>query len=121
MLRKMRSVIASYLLALGCVVGLAVGQLLFKFAANALQQGLPTTHPKVLSSLGAAFFLYGLTSLLWVWILKEIELARIYPLMALSFVLVPFGASLFFGEALAGRYFLGIALIVAGIVVTTSS
>lgn len=116
----MRSLVSSYLLALSCVAGLAIGQLLFKFAANALQQGLPLQHFKVLLSLGAAFLLYGLTSLAWVWILKEIDLARVYPLMALSFVLVPLGASFLYGEAIGLRYLLGLTLIIAGIVITTS-
>lgn len=117
----MRGLVSSYLLALTCVVGLAIGQLLFKFAAIALQQGLPPQHFKVLLSLGGAFLLYGLTSLAWVWILKEVELSRIYPMMALSFVLVPLGASFLYGEVIGLRYLIGMALIIAGIFITTSA
>jgi drug/metabolite transporter (DMT)-like permease len=109
-----------YLLALGCVAGLSLGQILFKMAANALQQGgAPWQHPAA-SCLVLGFSLYGITSLAWVWILREVELSRIYPLMALAFVMVPIAAHFQFGETLDTRYFLGVALIVTGVCVIAS-
>jgi len=67
--------------------------------------------------LAAAFALYGATTLAWVWVLQEIELGRLYPLMALSFVLVPIGSYFVFGERFQPQYFVGIGLIMTGIVI----
>lgn len=69
----------------------------------------------------AAVCLYGVVSLAWVWILQRLELGRAYPLMALAFVLVPLGSNLFFGERFQPQYFVGIALIIIGIVVAAKS
>jgi drug/metabolite transporter (DMT)-like permease len=72
---------------------------------------------KVLSTLFAAMCLYGVTSIAWVWILQRVELGKVYPLMALAFVLVPIGSHFAFGERFQMQYFFGVALIVFGIVV----
>lgn len=103
-----------YLMAVGCVIGIACGQLLFKASANAISaSGL--TSPRALGLLFAALALYGSLTLAWVWLLRHAELGKIYPIMALSFVLVPLGSHLVFGEAFSSRYFAGVALIMAGL------
>ena len=109
----------NYLVAFACVAGLALGQILFKMAANALQGGYSVWQPQVLVCLCFAFGLYGVTSLAWVWVLRDLALSRVYPLMALAFVMVPLAARLQFGEVLDSRYFMGMGLIVAGVVLTT--
>jgi len=107
-------------LALLCVIGIACGQLLFKIVADAMQQH-GTFHPTPIIILLGALFLYGLTTLLWVWVLKNSELGKIYPLMALAFVLVPAGSHFLLGEQFSNRYYIGIACIVAGIILTSSN
>lgn len=107
-----------YLMAVGCVVGIATGQLLFKACANELMAGAIT--PRALGLLFAALCLYGTLTLAWVWLLKSAPLGKIYPVMALSFVLVPLGSHFFFNEAFTPRYFAGVALIMAGLAVTYS-
>ncbi|WP_459200419.1 EamA family transporter, partial [Pseudomonas tremae] len=63
------------------------------------------------------FALYGITTLAWVWVLQKIELGKVYPLMALAFVLVPIGSHFFFGERFQPQYFLGVAIIIIGILI----
>jgi drug/metabolite transporter (DMT)-like permease len=109
--------VIAYIVAVLCVVGLAVGQILFKTSSIALAQAGSFFNWKVLSTLFAAMCLYGVTSIAWVWILQRIELGKVYPLMALAFVLVPIGSHFAFGERFQVQYFLGVALIVFGIVV----
>ena len=106
-----------YLATILCVFGLAIGQLLFKASSMALAQAGSFLSWKVLSTLFAAVCLYGVTSIAWVWILQRVELGKVYPLMALAFVLVPMGSYFAFGERFQVQYFLGVALIVLGIVV----
>jgi drug/metabolite transporter (DMT)-like permease len=101
-----------------CVVGLAVGQVLFKASAAALSETGSFFAAKTLATLTSAMFLYGVTSIAWVWVLQKVELGRVYPLMALAFVLVPLGSHLMFGERFNPQYFIGVSLIMVGIVIT---
>ncbi len=111
----------TYLAELCCVLSLAIGQVLFKLSAIALSESGSFFAPKTAATLFAAMCLYGVTSIAWVWVLQKIELGRIYPLMALAFVMVPIGSHLVFGEKFAPAYFVGVALIVAGIIVAAKA
>lgn len=108
---------AGYVIALLCVLGLAIGQLLFKASSVALVSTGSLFSLKAALPLFAAMCLYGVTSIAWVWALQKVELGRIYPLMALAFVFVPLGSHLFFGERFQSQYFLGVGIIVIGIIV----
>lgn len=111
----------TYMVAFLCVLGLAVGQIFFKVSANSLSQSESFFELKTLASFIAAMFLYGLTSIAWVWVLQRIELGRVYPLMALAFIFVPFGSYIIFGEVLTLRYAIGIIMIVVGVIIATSA
>lgn len=104
--------------ALICVVGIAAGQLLFKLSANSLQQTGSLFAPRTALTLFIALSLYGATTIGWVWVLQKVDLGRVYPLMALAFVLVPIGSHFVFGERFHFQYFVGVALIMLGIVIT---
>jgi drug/metabolite transporter (DMT)-like permease len=110
-----------YAVALLCVLGVAAGQLLFKFSATQLAETNSWMSVRVLGWLLTAFSLYGFTSLVWVWLLQKAELGRVYPLMALAFVLVPAGSYWMFGERFSAGYFFGVAMIMAGIVIAVRS
>lgn len=107
----------SYLVAFFCVVGIAVGQILFKLSATSLARTGSLFALQTMTVLGSAFVLYGLTTIAWVWVLQKIELGRAYPLMALAFVMVPIGSHFFLGERFNSQYFLGVIIIMVGIVV----
>lgn len=109
------------IVAVLCVVGLAVGQILFKVSATSLTQTGSFFAYKTASTLIAAMTLYAITSIAWVWVLQKVELGRVYPLMALAFVLVPIGSHFVFGERFQPQYFIGVALIMVGIVVAVRS
>ncbi len=111
----------TYVAAVLCVVGLAIGQILFKVSASALAQTGTFFSWRPLGALFGAMVLYGLTSIAWVWVLQRVELGRVYPIMALAFILVPLGSHLIFGERFSTQYFAGIALIMVGIVVAGKS
>lgn len=109
------------IVAVICVLGIAVGQILFKLSANSLQQTNSFFAPKTAAILFAALALYGVTTIAWVWVLQKIELGKVYPLMAMAFVLVPLGSHLILGERFQPQYFVGVVLIMIGIVVTVKS
>ena len=107
--------------ALLCVLGIAIGQVLFKVGANALNASggrLASTGGLVLA---AALALYAVATLAWIWVLQRSELGKAYPFMALAFILVPIASHFVFGESFSWRYAVGCALLVAGVVLTTSS
>jgi drug/metabolite transporter (DMT)-like permease len=104
-----------------CVLGISVGQLLFKKAAAALPVTL--SIPAVLQNhwLIAALALYGLTTLGWVWILRNAPLHLAYPFMGLAFLIVPTLAWLFLGEPLHWRTLAGGVLILAGVALASTT
>lgn len=111
----------TYFIALLCVFGITAGQVLFKISAKSLSASGSLFSFEPLVALAAAIFLYGLTSLSWVWVLQHVELGRIYPLMALAFVLVPIASYFLFGERFNIQYGLGVTLIVIGILIATKA
>ena len=104
-----------------CVIGISVGQLLFKKAAAAL----PTT-PSLTALIQnywliAALALYALTTLGWVWVLRNAPLHLAYPFMGLAFLIVPTLAWLFLGEPLHWRTLVGGAFILVGVALASTS
>jgi len=102
---------------LACVAVISIGQLLFKLASGLIDFRQPLAEPRGLMILGAALAIYGGATVLWVMVLKHAPLSRIYPIMALSFVLTPLGAMLVLKEPLSGGYWAGVGLILAGLIV----
>ena len=107
-----------YGLALACVIGLSIGQILFKMAALAwtAEQSLWATKPLTLTILALA--LYGSMTFAWIWILRMTDLGRVYPLMSIAFILVPLGSAYFFGERFGMGYYLGVSFIILGLLMT---
>jgi drug/metabolite transporter (DMT)-like permease len=102
-------------LATVCVI--STGQVLFKLASAHLDFRRPLADPQGLAILAVALALYGGATLVWVSVLKHAPLSRIYPIMALSFVLTPLGGAVFLKEPIATSYWAGVGLILAGLVV----
>lgn len=110
-----------YLVALACVLGIAVGQILFKISANDLHKTGSLFAPSTFFMIFGALALYGITTIAWIWVLQKIELGKAYPLMAFAFVIVPIGSYIFLGERFTPQYAFGICLIVCGIILAVRS
>lgn len=99
--------------------GMACGQILFKYAAQA---GQYTKSASILLSylnvyfIGAVILYFSLT-VLWVWLLRYVPLSTAYPFVALAFIFTPMLSFIFFGEKISLEYFLGLVLIAGGITV----
>jgi drug/metabolite transporter (DMT)-like permease len=101
---------------------LSAGQLLFKKAAlsTGTLASIADLRQVVFNPwLWIAFFLYVGATFLYVVILQRVPVSTAVLFNALCFVLVPLGAMALFGEALGWRHVIGVALIVAGLVVVT--
>jgi uncharacterized membrane protein len=112
------------LVTIVCALGIAGGQILFKLTADSLTstglsslaRELPVSLPFV-----SAVLLYGSVTALWIWVLQGVPLTRVYPFLALSFLFVPLLSNVFLAESASVAAYVGAALIIAGIVVVTSS
>ncbi len=101
---------------LGTPLLIAAGQVLFKLtSASAGDFGFRgLLHLALNPLLIAALALYGIGTLVWIYVLKSVPLTLAYSVMGLTFCFVPLLAQLFLGETLTLRYAFGAALIVAG-------
>ena len=108
-------------LTLLCVLSISVGQILFKKASGAFSAPLTWQAFVFNGWLIASLVLYGLTTLGWVWILRNVPLHLAYPFLGLAFLIVPTLAWMFLGEPLHWRTLAGGALIMAGVALASTS
>lgn len=102
---------------------LALGQLLFKLAADrlVLGRGIGVLSVSFLSiPMLAAVLVYGATTILWVYLLHGLPLSRAYPFIALAFALVPAMSWLAFRDHLDFRYLAGLAVMLIGLYFTST-
>ena len=104
-----------------CVLGISIGQLLFKKAAANLPATLSLAGFLQNWWLMAALVLYGFTTLGWVWILRHAPLHVAYPFMGLAFLIVPILAWLLLGEPVGWRTLVGGALILVGVALASTN
>lgn len=106
-----------FVAALTCVLMISTGQLLFKIVAGRLTEG----GIGVISVFAMALAIYGAATIAWIFVLRYAQLSSVYPLMALSFVLVPLGSSALLGESVSPQYWVGVALLMGGLFVIGQS
>ena len=102
------------------VVMLAVGQILFKFAAGKMDIENDGFFAAVLfnPALIIALAVYAVATLCWLIVLKGVPLRLAYPFAALGFFIVPLMSHFFLGEPLRWSSFAGAAIIMAGVYVS---
>ena len=118
--------LVSLLLVLGSVGTATLGQLLLKtgmtsvgrLGAGALQQPLETliaiaSTPVVWLGLAS----YAIGAVLWMVVLSRLDLGYAYPLLAISYILIPLLAHFLLGEAIPPLRWVGIAVIFAGVII----
>ena len=67
------------------------------------------------------FAAYGISSLFWIAVLSKVNLSLAYPMLALNYVLIPLTAWLFLGEQIPSLRWLGVGIIIIGIVVISQT
>lgn len=102
------------------VLALSVGQVLFKLAADELVFSVSALPQMLLNmKLWLALVVYFAATFLWLMVLKQTPLRVAYPFAAMAFVFVPILAHLVLGEQLSWPTFLGGAIIILGVFVST--
>ena len=113
----------SFALILTGVLLNAIAQLLLKAGTNALGVITPTAanalplagaiaaNPHFL----AGFACYGVSVLVWILALSRVPVSIAYPMLSIGYVVNALAAWHWFGEALTGGRWLGIAFIIIGV------
>jgi drug/metabolite transporter (DMT)-like permease len=109
------------MIILACVIVMTIGQILFKQVAINYNKAGTILDWGVVGLLVIAGSLYVTSTGLWVWALRSVDISKAYPYFALGFVFIPLMGAWMFGEVLSLRYGLGVLLIIAGVVLTSTS
>lgn len=112
---------ACYLFAFAIL--LSVGQILFKQASQSLNEDTGSAaFSSLLSSVSfwSALVLYGGSTLLWIWLIRDIPLVRAYPFVALAFIVVPILSHFILDERMTRAGIVGATFIFLGIVISQS-
>ncbi len=91
-------------------------------SASQLCLKIVSIQPKSIKSLyvfGAAGTLVLFSILATIWVLRPIHLSQLIPFAACTYILVPLGGHLFLNEHLRVRFWLGVVLIIAGVLFTS--
>ena len=100
-------------------IALVGGQMLFK---QGMKDKIIDSVPAMIKALFTplvflGLVLYALTTMLWLYILNKVPISRAHPIQALAFPLVAIFSFLFFKETIPAYRWIGIGIIVAGIIV----
>ncbi len=121
--RAARKSRAAEMAVLGAVLFAATGHLLIKSGLSAA--GSPGTHAAIWQRLLGYVFqpevviglaIYAVGTAMWVFAVSKREISYLFPLSAMNYVVVALGGKLLFGEAISGARWLGILVVVAGVV-----
>ena len=105
------------LIAALCAVFGALGQLFFKLGSVKVSFDILSWLLNTHVILGIMF--YGLSTVVFIMVLKKAELSLLYPVVATSYIWVAFLSIIFVGESLSISNWVGFALIVGGVALTS--
>jgi drug/metabolite transporter (DMT)-like permease len=113
-----------YIAALISIVLGAVAQYFLKMGVNAVLENTRSFSGIIKSGITnlhllSGLFCYGLSLLLWFYVLSKMELSKAYPLVSLGYVFTLILGYLFLNEAITSTKIAGIALIVVGVIILT--
>ena len=106
-------------IVLACVIiFISMGQVLFKLSALNYNKFGSIFDVRVVGVFFLASIVYAVSTGLWVWLLRYMDISKAYPFMALGFVIVPLLSVWLFNEKLSLPYMVGVSLIIAGVALT---
>ena len=114
--------ITNWIMVFATVLGLSAGQILFKLGATHINQDVDRSLLAWLNwPIFLALVIYGVSTVIWIWVLRTMPLRIAYPVSALGFFFVPVLGHYFLGEGLSVRTIVGAMVIILGIVISTSN
>ncbi len=114
-----------YLLALISIILGSVAQLLLKVGSSSLTDagGVRQTVENLITnpSFLGGVACYGLSLVLWLYVLANMELGKAYPLVSLGYVFAVLLGYLFLHESISPYRITGLILIIAGVIFIAKS
>ncbi|GAV23502.1 EamA family transporter [Carboxydothermus pertinax] len=107
-----------FLLTIICALMIATGQIFWKLGMKAIpfSFSLNTLIKFFLNGyILLGIFLYFTETFIWFWLLSREPVAKIYPLLSLSYVFVVFMARVFLKEKIAFTQEVGILFVIIGV------
>ena len=101
--------------AIACVIGMSLGQVLFKVSAVSINESGSIFAPRTFLILASTFCVYAVVSVGWVWVLRKSQLGEVFPFYSLAYILVPLASYHLFNERFSNGYMLGVMLIIGGL------
>ncbi|MFL9879124.1 EamA family transporter [Herbaspirillum rhizosphaerae] len=108
-----------YVVALIVAIAAAFGQIVLKMAVERHKNNVAE---KILSGilfeprLWLGIAIYAICSAAWLWVLSKCDVSSVYPLLSLSFALVPIFAYFFLREPISMAQWFSIGLIMFGVI-----
>jgi multidrug transporter EmrE-like cation transporter len=100
----------------------AAGQIGFKYGALRIpDSGALLTKAITAWPIIVGLLLYGVSTILWIYVLRFVELSYAYPLISLGYVLVFLASYFLFNEPIGTMRLAGLILILAGIILVSRS
>ena len=104
---------------LTCVIFNSIAQILLKFGMRNFGKNLIsiTVIPSLISNMYVIFgaVLYGMSFILWLYVLSKVKVSYAYPFISLSYVLVAVLGTFMLGEKITIGAWLGICFVVIGV------
>ena len=112
--------IRNYSLIAGCVVALAIGQVLFKICSSRIGNLFDLVRDwSTLAIFMVAISIYAGSTLAWILALRTVSLNQAYIFMSASFILVPTLSYLVLGERVTPQTLVGSFVICAGVIIAS--
>jgi len=111
------------LLTLLCTLILSVGQILWKKGVYEKNFDTVGQVVQILFSVPVmiGIFLYGMATLIWLYVLSKNDISSVYPLFALSYFFVMILSAVFFNERVHSSNIFGVLIIIVGVYICTRS
>jgi undecaprenyl phosphate-alpha-L-ara4N flippase subunit ArnE len=90
--------IANFFICILCAAAVTAGQILMKVAGNSWGEANTFFNYRTMFWTFLAFSIYAGSSVVWLYVLRQIPLSQAYPLMSLTFLLVPIASAIVFSE-----------------------
>ena len=109
--------LSSYLLLLIPITLLIIGQISTKYGSLLLNNASPETFFFWLNPyIAVGYSCLVLRGIIWVFILRRIELSLAYPLLSISFVIILIFSYYLFGEQISFQKVIGTFFIIGGVI-----
>lgn len=106
---------------ISCVILNSIAQIFMKFGMNNLSKNIPSIGIENVLLLITNFHvavggvLYGISFIVWLYVLSRMQLSYAYPVISLSYVIVAVLGFLILNEKISYNAWAGILLVVAGV------